>query len=512
MGRRSISGGVMPAGSDRIQFDLRVNRRRLRPTLPWAPTEANLARAREHMKELRLKIAAGTFRLAEEFPDYVRRHVKEMPLALLFCEEVFDAFLAHEEARVARGDLAHSTLESHRQILNHTWRPALGARPFLSVRYSQLQQIADAQAWSKKTYNNAISALRRAFAFGYMDHPEARDPAAMMRGARIGKKDRPHLDPFSAQDAETLIAALRRDWGAAQANYDALRFFTGLRPSEQIALLVSDYDRANGVLSITKARVHGIQRDVTKTGEDRRVELCPRAMAILESHLAWRASFVSQGRIDHDALFFTQDFKPIPNAKYPFERWRKTLKRLPLRYRKPYTARHTSVSWNLMLGRNPLWVAKQHGHRIATMLSVYAAWVEGARECDIAAIRRAFGYDCEAPTNHTPTSIPSTLPATTPVPHAIAAHFLTGAGTGFEELTIRIHMDLSGLESSDLKREMPPSGEPPPATEPKRQGRTGQKLASKTKPKSGKSLQGFRKIGGADGTRTRDPRRDRPVF
>jgi hypothetical protein len=34
--------------------------------------------------------------------------------------------------------------------------------------------------------------------------------------------------------------ALQRDWGAAQANYDAFRFFTGLRPSEEIALVVSE--------------------------------------------------------------------------------------------------------------------------------------------------------------------------------------------------------------------------------------------------------------------------------
>ncbi len=34
---------------------------------------------------------------------------------------------------------------------------------------------------------------------------------------------------------------------------------------------------------------------------------------------------------------------------------------MKLRYRKPYCARHSSVSWNLMIGRNPLWVAKQHG-------------------------------------------------------------------------------------------------------------------------------------------------------
>jgi hypothetical protein len=58
-----------------------------------------------------------------------------------------------------------------------------------------------------------VSALRRAFAFGYRDHPEARDPAAALQSARICKKDRPPIDPFSIQDAKTLIAALHRDWG-----------------------------------------------------------------------------------------------------------------------------------------------------------------------------------------------------------------------------------------------------------------------------------------------------------
>jgi hypothetical protein len=47
------------------------------------------------------------------------------------------------------------------------------------------------------------------------------------------------------------------------------------------------------------------------------------------------------------------------------------------------------VSWNLMLGRNPLRVAKEHGHCISTLFSVYAAWIEGAVEADIGAIRDA---------------------------------------------------------------------------------------------------------------------------
>jgi hypothetical protein len=38
---------------------------------------------------------------------------------------------------------------------------------------------------------------------------------------------------------------------------------------------------------------------------------------------------------------------------------------------------------NLMLGRNPLFVAQQHGHSVLTMLSVYAAWTRGSPEADV---------------------------------------------------------------------------------------------------------------------------------
>jgi hypothetical protein len=142
-------------------------------------------------------------------------------------------------------------------------------------------------------------------------------------------------------------------------------------------------------LSITKARVGGIDKDVTKTGEDRRIVLCPRAIAVLERQLQLREHAVQAGLIEHQHLFFTHSGAPIPNVKYPYWPWHSTLRRLALRYRKPYMARHTSVSWNLMIGRNPLLIAKEHGHRIVTMLTVYAAWVEGAVEADIEAIREA---------------------------------------------------------------------------------------------------------------------------
>jgi hypothetical protein len=67
-------------------------------------------------------IAAGTFNFGEEFPDFRGLHKLPLPLRAQACSDVFDAFLCHEEMRVAIGDLAPATLASHRQSLDHVNR------------------------------------------------------------------------------------------------------------------------------------------------------------------------------------------------------------------------------------------------------------------------------------------------------------------------------------------------------------------------------------------------------
>jgi integrase len=160
------------------------------------PTPANLEQAQKLNARIKVQIEAGTFVFSDVFPEF--RGLGKLPgsVSAKSCGEVF-------------------------------------------------------------IYNNVISALRRAFAFGYLDYPDRADPATRLRSAKMGKKDRPRIDPFSIQDAEVFIAALNLEWGEAHGNYEEFRFFTGLRPSVEIALTVSDYDRVNGTLSVTKARVMG---------------------------------------------------------------------------------------------------------------------------------------------------------------------------------------------------------------------------------------------------------------
>jgi integrase len=173
MGRKSMTGGVTIKDRNRIQFDFKFDGARYRPTLLKTPTEANLRRAREHLVAIKQRIAAGAFCFADEFPDY--RHLRRVVEAsqVRTCNQVFDEFIEHCESRLAKHDLAAATLTSYRKCLNRTWGARIGTMTFLSVRYSTLVKIADQnKTWSKKTHNNSISILRRAFAFGYLNHPD----------------------------------------------------------------------------------------------------------------------------------------------------------------------------------------------------------------------------------------------------------------------------------------------------------------------------------------------------
>jgi integrase len=255
VGRKSTVNGISAFGHDRIQFDFELDGVRYRPTVKRCPSQANLQRARKQMAEIKRRIAAGAFDLGAEFPDYRFMRNVTTANARRTCSQVFDEFLAECDSRVAKKDLAFVTGSGYRKLLAQIWRPEIGPKIFDEVRYSELAKIANTYQWSKKTYNNAISVVRCAFDYGYRDHPEKHNPAAGLTCLRMTKKDRPPIAPFTIQEAESLISRLHADWGEAIGNYDEFRFFTGLRPSEQIALLVTDYDARRTVLSVTKARV-----------------------------------------------------------------------------------------------------------------------------------------------------------------------------------------------------------------------------------------------------------------
>jgi integrase len=396
MGKKSFLSGVQAKGPDRIQFDFEFEGTRYRPTLMRVPSETNLRRAHKQLVDIKKRIERGTFNFQEEFPGYrykaslaVADEVIAKPET---CNDVFDKFLAYSEHRVSMDDMALSTLNGYREILDRIFRPEIGRDAFDSIVYSRLAELvaANTKKAKKKTYNNITSAVRTAFKFGYRDRPGQFNPALALATFRITGKDRPKVDPFTIEEAESIIAASHRLHGEWYGNYE--------RQSEHFALEISDCDLRTGKLSVTKAVVEGHEKNRTKTNQDREIALCRRALQVLQVQLGLRERMVAAGQITHRFIFFTSVGEALQTTYLPYNRWTEVLATLPLRRRKPYNSRHSYISWRLMAGHNRLLVAQEDGHSVEIMERTYAAWIKGAKSADVKRIKAAFagrptGYD-----------------------------------------------------------------------------------------------------------------------
>ena len=372
---------MIPKG-DRIQLTFVFQGKRFRPTLELPPTAANLKHARRQLERIKQQISNGSFSFAESFPDY--RFIEEVskPVAATTFGDVADRFLA------SIGDLEYATRESYRKIVEAFWRPKFGAQPIADIRYSDLAAIIGGHPWgSVKTRNNVLSVGKRIFGLAYADEAIDRDPTDRLKSLRV---QRVPPDPYTIAEAETLISAIRDAWGSHAGNYAEFGFFTGCRPSELIALLWSDVDMPGGTVRIDKARVMAQNKNRTKTATVREIELCPRALDVLR-----RQRELTGLRAGH--IFTQDDGEPFHDLQIPWKRWQFVHKKLTMRYREPYQMRHTSVTWNLMIGKNLLWVADQHGHSAAVMLKTYAKWLRGATEKSIDDIRAAMGFATHLP-------------------------------------------------------------------------------------------------------------------
>ncbi len=358
---------MTPKG-DRIQLTFSYQGKRRRPTLNLAPTQTNLKHAARRLSDIKQRIRNGTFDFAEEFPDY--RFLSEITQEAskhLF-GTVADQFMA------SVGDLEFATRASYKRIINSFWRPRFGEREINAITYAELSALIGGHPWgSRKTRNNVLSVGKRVFGFAYDAEIISRNP---LERVRTLKQQKPAPDPYTIAEAEQILGAIRKDWGDEEADYQEAQFFTGTRPSEQIALEWPQIDLQRGVVRVDRAIVMGRPKGV-KTGEVRDIELYPRALAVYKRQFA--RTGLAGGRVwrYHD-------------LQVQLKHWAFTHKKLKVRYRPAKNTRQSSVSWNLMMGKNLLWVAEQHGHSAAVMLKVYAKWTKGATEKDVQAIRAAF--------------------------------------------------------------------------------------------------------------------------
>ena len=145
-------------------------------------------------------------------------------------------------------------------------------------------------------------------------------------------------------------------------------FFTGMRTGEIIALKLSDIDLKNEIISINSTRSR-FGEGLPKTAKS------IRKVPILKDLKAFLLYFISKK--DEGYLLQTYNKKPYRDSQIFVDTWAALLDELGIKYRRPYTMRHTYATY--MLKNNlvsPVMLASLLGHSTPKMIyNVYVNYV-----------------------------------------------------------------------------------------------------------------------------------------
>ncbi len=356
--------GVRAASSTSCQVEFRYRGVRCRERLRLAPTPANLRHVERLKAEIESQIARGTFDYAATFPEsrYALRLGKVKGNAVTLEKWLWawhDGITAEVEPETARD----YELDIEKKILPHFGK----SKPIAQITRMDAKAFIASLPLTKKRIDNILIPLRQAFQLAHEDELIPRSPFAGLEVRRVSKvREVDVIDPFTVAEIDAICAA-----GPDIATLVRFNAWQGLRVSELIALRWEDVDLPSATMRVQRARREGRDKATkTKAGNRATVILAPA----LEALKAQRAASQLKGG---EVFLNPQTGKGYANDKQLREwQWRRALKAAGVRYRYPNQLRHTCASWLLASGENPLWVARQLGHRDpAFTMRTYARWM-----------------------------------------------------------------------------------------------------------------------------------------
>ena len=357
MGR--TKGSVKARGKS-IQFSFYYKGQRIRASLPLSSDKkAHMDTAHSMMASIQFDIALDKFNLAKYFPDH--------PLATKFrnasdisISEQLDSWVKYKQAL-----LELSTIRDYRSAIDRYLIPAFGDLTLSELTTSQVRNWIHTLDISNQRINNVLIPLRAIFSDAYADEVIDRNP--MDRIKQLPRRT-PEADPFTREEMDSILSAC----DGQIHNIFRFAFWTGLRTSELIALSWTDIDLKQKTAYIRHVRTRTGDKDRPKTTSSiRQIELLPPAIEALK--LQKQYTHADGGEIFQN---------PRTNASWTHDgplrktAWKQTLEAAEVRYRKAYNTRHTFASQMLSAGVNPMWVAKQMGHKDWGMIrKVYGRWI-----------------------------------------------------------------------------------------------------------------------------------------
>jgi integrase len=364
-GAKSLPTGVRIRGGA-IQIYFKRNKQDYSITLPHPPTAEGIQTAAKIRSQLITKAEWGIL---------TEKDIADAKVIVVDEQSVFvsDAVLFQEVAQkyLRQSEGNQDTKKGYLNILNKHWMTHFALVPIHEITTDDIKElIIDLEFKTAKTLNNCLIPLRGVFQTAIEQKYIRENPMDSIKNKKI-QIDMP--DPFSRDEMTALLDWLNdnlKDKDHFYYWYFELAFWSGCRPSELIALRWSAIDWFNGTMRISKSRVRGTEKSVTKTHVVRDVYLNDRSTQALTA--------LQELKLSNDYVMICPETgEPFFNEKPPRIRLVEAMKACQVRHRPAYNARHTYATMLLMDGVNPVFVADQLGHSLQMLIKRYARWIHG---------------------------------------------------------------------------------------------------------------------------------------
>jgi len=179
------------------------------------------------------------------------------------------------------------------------------------------------------------------------------------------KRDHKEIDPFTPDERDAILADLKRsNAGHNKYLFYLIRFYTGMRPGEVLALTWDDYK--DGEFRVNKSWTNNNLRP-TKTYKERRVPVHGVIQAELKKTVR---------SLKNRHIILSEAGENFGKGQMFVKAFNRSRKRLAIRHRSPYNVRHTAACVMLNAGMKPGYCAKILGHSLQVFFQVYARWID----------------------------------------------------------------------------------------------------------------------------------------
>lgn len=357
---RRHPGLTIRGNSVQIAFTHEGQRCRETIKLGAPPTKTQLDQLANKRSAVIYDISLGIFDYKKHFPTSKTRAARQRGwgASSITTKEMLKEWIVKNKRRFQKATWMGYESDIHNHLI-----PAFGQLTLNQLRPKDVRDWIADQTCSAKRINNILIPLRRTFADAFENELIDNNPLERI-------KNLPHVsrevNPFNRREIALILSQLE----GAERNLIQFAFFSGLRTSELIALRWHDVDFLAQKAHIRSAKVRGIEKSPKTNAGSRTIDLEQEAIEALEAQLSLTSGqeFIF---LDPVSGFPWKNDQPIRRRV-----WTPALHKADLKYRKPYSTRHTYASILLSEGRNPVWLAKQMGHADWGMLiRIYGRWI-----------------------------------------------------------------------------------------------------------------------------------------